>query len=58
MSGATRRSARNLQKLATQNSNDLNENIYKRDYSLNANKAMKGKLKACETEYKVKATTR
>ena len=58
MSGATRRSARNLQKLATQNSNDLNENIYKRDYSLNANKAMKGKLKACETEYKVKATNR
>ena len=58
MSGAIRRSARNLQRLATQNSPDQRGNTCKRDYELNATKAMKGKLRACEVEYKVKATNR
>ena len=53
-----RRSARNLQKLAIQNSNDQNEDIYKRDYTLNMSKAMKKKVKSCDVEYKVKSTNR
>ena len=53
-----RRSARNLQKLATESPDDQNEDIYKRDYTLNMGKALKKKLSACDLEYKVKSFNR
>ena len=53
-----RQSARNLQKLATESSDDQNEDIYKRDYTLNMGKALKKKLSACDLEYKVKSSNR
>ena len=59
MAGAIRRSVRNLQKLAvSQNSRAQNDDIYKRDYSLNMSKAMKKKVTACNAEYKDKTTNR
>ena len=53
-----RRTARNLQRLAIQNSDDLNDDIHKRDYTLNMGKALKNKLSACHLEYKFKSTNR
>ena len=53
-----RRSARNLQRLATESPDDKNEDIYKRDYTLNMGKALKKKLSACDLEYKVKSSNR
>ena len=54
---AIRRSVRNLQKLAvSQTSNEQNDAIYKRDYSVKMSKAMKKKVRACDAKYKVKTT--
>ena len=52
------RSARNLHRLAAHNNDSQEDDIHKRGYTLNMNRAMKKKLLACDVEYKVKTINR